>query len=350
MKAQLILENGKRFDGQMFGSLKNVAGEVVFTTGMVGYQETITDPSYAGQIVVMTFPLIGNYGINLEDCEIGKATATAIVVREKCDYPSNFRNEMNLDDFLRERGIVAIEGIDTRALTQEIRTSGCMKGVIALGEIDDNEAKALMQGVDNSNVVMQTTTDEVYTVNENGSIDVAFIDMGAKGEELYALQKRNCRVTVFPANAKAEDIEKINPALVFFSNGAGNPEDVPFAVETAKALTKKYSMCGVSLGHEVIGLALGCKIEKLKFGHHGSNQPVKDLSTGKVHITSQNHNYVISECPDDVIMTFQNVNDGTCAGIKHAQLPIQSIQFYPETAPGELDADYLFDRFLKEVR
>lgn len=350
MKAQLILENGKRFDGYAFGATKNVVGEVVFSTGMVGYQETITDSAYAGQIVIMTFPMVGNYGIILEDGESDKATALAVIVREKCDYPSNFRNEMNLEDFLCQKGICGLEGIDTRALTQEIRNSGCMKGVIAVGEIDDATIEQMMASYDNSNAVMDNTTKNTYTVNEIGSVDVAVIDMGAMGEQVKALQKRNCRVTVFPANAKAEEIEKINPQLVFVSNGPGNPEDAMYAVQTVKHLIGKYPVCGVSLGHLIIGLALGCKVEKLKFGHHGSNQPVKDMATEKVYITSQNHNYVLVDYPDTVSVTYTNVNDGSCEGIKHNEYPVQSIQFYPETAPGTLDSDFLFDRFLKEVR
>jgi len=348
MKAQLILENGKRFEGKMFGCIKNIAGEVIFTTGMVGYQQIVTDPAYAGQIVVMTFPLIGNYGINLEDSEEGNATANAIIVREKCDYPSNFRNEMNLDDFLSEQGVVGLEGIDTRALTQEIRNCGIMKGVIMLGEPDENLTKAMMDELDNTNIVAQTTVDNAYTVNENGSTDVAVIDMGAKGSIVKDLQKKGCRITVFPANAKAEEIEKINPAFVFVSNGAGNPENACETVETVKSLITKYPVCGVSMGHQIIALALGCKVQKLKFGHHGSNQPVKENATGRVHITTQNHNYIVSDVSGDVEITFTNVNDGTCAGIRHKELPVQSIQFMPGDAP--LDMGYLFDRFLKEVR
>lgn len=348
MKAQLILENGKRFEGKMFGCIKDIAGEVIFTTGMVGYQQVVTDPAYAGQIVVMTFPLIGNYGINLEDSEEGKATANAIIVREKCDYPSNFRNEMNLDDFLCEQGVVGLEGIDTRALTQEIRNEGIMKGVIMLGEPDESTVKAMMDKFDNSNAVAQTTTEKTYTVNENGNADVAVIDMGAKGSTVKDLQKKGCRITVFPANAKAEEIEKINPALVFVSNGPGNPEDAPETVATVKELAQKYPVCGISMGHQIIALALGCKVQKLKFGHHGSNQPVKETATGKVHITTQNNNYIVSDIAADVEVTFTNVNDGTCAGIRHKELPVQSIQFMPGDAP--LDTGYLFDRFLKEVR
>ena len=349
MKAQLILENGQRFTGEMFGDIKNIAGEIVFTTGMTGYQETLTDPSFCGQIVVMTFPLIGNYGINLEDNEAKHTNLKAFIVREKCDYPSNFRNEMNLSDFLREEGVVGLEGIDTRALTRVIRDYGCMNAVIMQGEPSDDEVKALMQTIDNSDVIMKTTTENVYTINENGNPHIAFIDMGAKTGILRGLEARNCKITVFPANASAEEIEKAAPDMVFLSNGPGDPLDAPGTVDTVKALIGKLPICGICMGHQIIGLALGCKTKKLKFGHHGGNHPVKDIITGKCFITSQNHNYIVSDFPDDVEEMFVNVNDGTCEGIMHKTLPIMSVQFHPEAAPGPLDTGWLFDRFLEVI-
>ena len=346
MKAQLILENGQRFTGKMFGDIKDIDGEIVFTTGMTGYQETLTDPSFCGQIVVMTFPLMGNYGINLEDNEAKHTNLKAFIVREKCDYPSNFRNEMNLSDFLREEGVVGLEGIDTRALTRVIRDYGCMNAVIMQGEPSDDEVKALMQTIDNSDVIMKTTTESVYTINENGSPHIAFIDMGAKTGILRGLEARNCKITVFPANASAEEIEKAAPDMVFLSNGPGDP---PGTVDTVKALIGKLPICGICMGHQIIGLALGCKTKKLKFGHHGGNHPVKDIITGKCFITSQNHNYIVSDFPDDVEEMFVNVNDGTCEGIMHKTLPIMSVQFHPEAAPGPLDTGWLFDRFLEVI-
>ena len=350
MRAQLILESGERFSGEMFGEIKDIVGEVVFTTGMTGYQETLTDPSYAGQIVTMTFPLIGNYGINLEDMEADKVNLTAFVVREKCDYPSNFRNEMTLDDFLKQQGVVGLSGIDTRKLTKIVRNSGVMKGVIVRGEPTDDEVRALLLSLDNSDVIMRTTTREKYILNRRGDKHVAFIDMGAKDGILRELQKRKCKITVFPANASYEEIMEVKPDLVFLSNGPGDPLDAPGTVDVVKKLIGKVPVCGICMGHQVIGLALGCKTEKLKFGHHGGNQPVKDLTTGKVYITSQNHNYIVSDLPDDVLETFINVNDGTCEGIAHKTLPVESVQFHPEAAPGPLDVGFLFDRFLKEVQ
>lgn len=350
MDAQLILENGKRFNGKMFGAVRDVVGEVVFTTGMTGYEETLTDPSYTGQIVTMTFPLIGNYGINFEDMEADKAGLTAFIVREKCDFPSNFRCEITLDDFLKQQGVVGLEGIDTRALTRVLRNHGCMKGVIMQGNPSDEEVKALMDTLDNSDVISRTTVKESYTLNENAKTNVAFIDMGAKDGILNKLEIRDCKITVFPADVKAETILNIKPDLVFISNGPGDPLDAPNTVDTVKELLGKVPICGICMGHQIIGLALGAKTKKLKFGHHGANHPVKDLTNGNVFITSQNHNYIVSDLPEDVVETFVNVNDGTCEGIAHRTLPVQSLQFHPEACPGPLDMDFLFDRFLKEVK
>lgn len=350
MKAQLILENGARFEGYMFGAERDIVGEVVFTTGMTGYQETLTDPSYAGQIVTMTFPMIGNYGINLEDMEADKVNLTAFVVREKCDFPSNFRNEMTLDDFLKQQGVVGLCGIDTRALTKILRNSGVMKGVIMKGEPTGEEVKKLMSQLDNSDVIMRTTAEEEYVLNRRGKTRVAFIDMGAKDGILRELQKRDCRITVYKADVDEKKILNDSPDLVFLSNGPGDPLDAPGTVETVKNLIGKVPVCGICMGHQIIGLALGCKTSKLKFGHHGGNQPVKDLVTGKVYITSQNHNYIVSDFPDGVHQSFVNVNDGTCEGIAHKTMPVQSVQFHPEAAPGPLDVGFLFDRFLEGVR
>ncbi len=257
---------------------------------------------------------------------------------------------MTLDDFLKQQGVVGLSGIDTRKLTKILRNSGVMKGVIVRGEPTDDEVRALLLSLDNSDVIMRTTTREKYILNRRGDKHVAFIDMGAKDGILRELQKRKCKITVFPANASYEEIMEVKPDLVFLSNGPGDPLDAPGTVDVVKKLIGKVPVCGICMGHQVIGLALGCKTEKLKFGHHGGNQPVKDLTTGKVYITSQNHNYIVSDLPDDVLETFINVNDGTCEGIAHKTLPVESVQFHPEAAPGPLDVGFLFDRFLKEVQ
>jgi carbamoyl-phosphate synthase small subunit len=334
----------------MFGDCKDITGEIVFTTNMTGYQETLTDPSYCGQIVVMTFPLIGNYGINLDDGESDHPRLKAFVVREKCDFPSNFRNEMNLDDYLMEEGIVGLEGIDTRALTRIIRDYGCMKAVIMKGEPDDEAVRTLMETLDNSKVIMECTTNEIYTLNENGSKHIAFIDMGAKTGILRDIKKRDCKITVYPANIPATVIREANPDLIFISNGPGDPQDAPGTVETIRSLIGEFPICGICMGHQIIGLALGATTSKLKFGHHGGNHPVKDLLTGTCYITSQNHNYIVSDLPEDVENMFVNVNDGTCEGIKHKSLPIMSVQFHPEASPGPLDSGWIFDRFLTLIK
>ncbi len=346
MKAELILENGARFAGELFGDIRETVGEVVFTTGMTGYQESITDPSFAGQIVTMTFPIVGNYGTNSFDMESEKASMNALVVREKCDFPSNFRCEKTIDEFLKEQGVVGLSGIDTRALTRILRNYGVMRAAIVTGEVSDEEAMRRINELDNSNVIMQTTTKRKYVYNEEGKHNVAFIDMGAKKNILRDLAARDARLTVFPANAGAEEILAGKPELVFISNGPGDPLDAPGTVDTVKQLIGKVPVYGICMGHQIIGLALGGKTKKLKFGHHGGNHPVKDHKTGRVFITSQNHNYIVSDLPEDVIETFTNVNDGTCEGIRHKTLSVESVQFHPEAAPGPLDTGFLFDRFL----
>ena len=309
MKAKLILENGMVFEGKAFGHLKDSVGEVVFTTGMTGYQEVLTDPSYYGQIVTMTYPLIGNYGINLEDMESDSPKVRGFIVREKCNLPNNFRCELELEDFLKQNKIVGLEGIDTRALTT-------------------------------------VTTKKSYTVEGKGK-HVAVIDFGIKQNILRCFKKRGCKLTVFPADTKAEDILAINPDLVFLSNGPGDPEDLPEVIENIKKIVGKKPIVGICLGHQLLGLTLGGQTAKLKFGHRGCNHPVKDLETNKVTITSQNHGYVVQTLPEDVEATHININDGTIEGMKHKKLPIFSVQFHPEASAGPQDSEYIFDKFME---
>lgn len=345
MQAELILENGARFAGELFGDEREAVGEIIFNTGMVGYQECISDPSYAGQIVAMSFPMIGNYGINSNETESKKAAMKALVVREKCDFPSNFRSEKSLDEFLKEQGVVGLSGIDTRALTRVLRDNGVMKAAIVVGDVCDSEAKARMDKLDNSDVVMRTTAKETYAYSSEGKYNVAFIDMGSKENVMQALATHGAKLTVYPADVSADEILLSKPDLVFVSNGPGNPLDVPGAVDTVRALLGKVAVSGFGMGHQIIGLALGGKTQKLKFGHHGGNQPVRETQTGKVYITSQNHNYILTDLPEGVIETFKNVNDGSCEGICHKDLRVRSVQFYPESV-GALDVGYLLDRFL----
>ncbi len=346
MNAKLILENGMVFEGNAFGYLSDSVGEVVFTTGMTGYQEVLTDPSYYGQIVTMTYPLIGNYGVNLEDVESNSPKVRGFIVREKCSFPSNFRCEMNLDDYLKQNKIVGLEGIDTRALTKVLRNNGTMKGIIVVNEIGEQDINDRIEAYSNKEAVKNVTTDKVYTIEGKGK-HVAVMDFGIKTNILRCFKKRGCKLTVFPANAKAEDILAINPDLVFLSNGPGDPQDVPESIENIKKLIGQKPIVGICLGHQLLTLALGGTTTKLKFGHRGCNHPVKDLETNKVTITSQNHGYVVETLPEEVVATHININDGTIEGMKHKTLPIFSVQFHPEASAGPHDSEYIFDKFME---
>lgn len=351
MKAQLILENGERFVGKMFGSQKDIAGEVIFVSGgVVGYQEMITDPAYAGQIVIMTFPVMGNYGINLEDVKENTEKMAAMIVREKCDEPSNFRCEMTLDDFLKKQDVVGLYGIDTRALTKTIRDNGVMKGVIVKGEPNEAEVQKLMSQLDNSDIIMRTTTKEEYIVNKGGTKKAAVIDMGSEDMIAGELAGKDYEVTVYPANVTAEKVLEGKYDVLFISDGPGDPANALGTVETVKNIIGKLPVCGVGMGHQIIGLSLGGKTEKLKFGHHGGNQPVKNVLNQDVYVTSQNHNYVVKDLPEGICQNLINVNDKTCEGILDEKLMVQSVQFQPEAAPGTLDIGFLFSGILGEER
>lgn len=346
MKARLILEDGTVFKGKAFGYLEESVGEVVFNTSMTGYGEVLTDPSYYGQIVTMTYPLIGNYGINLEDVQSRNVCVKGFIVREKSDTPNNFRNEMSLDVYLKQNKIIGLEGIDTRALTKVLRNNGTMKGIIVVDEIGEKDVNDRITAYTNKEAVKNVTTDKVYTIEGNGK-HVAVMDFGIKTNILRCFKKRGCKLTVFPANAKAEDILAINPDLVFLSNGPGDPQDVPEAIENIKKLIGKKPIVGICLGHQLLTLALGGTTTKLKFGHRGCNHPVKDLETNKVAITSQNHGYVVETLPEEVVATHININDGTIEGMKHKTLPIFSVQFHPEASAGPHDSEYIFDKFME---
>lgn len=351
MKAQLILENGMRFAGELFGAEKEAVGEVVFSTGMGGYQESLTDPSLSGQILTMTFPVVGAYGINSEDMESDKAHLNALVVREVCEFPSNFRMEMTLSEFLKKQGVVGISGIDTRALTRVLRNNGTMKGAILTGDVSDEEAMAKINAFDDSTVTKDASTKEKYIYETNGEKTCAVIDLGTKKSILDEIKQRGFSVTVFPYNAKVDDILAINPDVVFVTSGPGNPEDLSETVETVKGLVGKTMLSGICLGHLVIGMALGAKTEKMKFGHHGENHPVKARCSGKVYITTQAHGYVLTNLPDGVEQIFTNVNDGSCEGIICKDKNVISVQFHPEAKPGPKETGFIFDDLLgKEVK
>lgn len=346
MKAKLILENGVIFEGKAFGYLKESVGEVVFNTGMTGYQEVLTDPSYYGQIVTMTYPLIGNYGINLEDVESKSVKVKGFIVREQCSYPSNFRCEFQIEDYLKQNKIIGLEGIDTRALTKILRNNGTMKGIITLEDIGLQEAKLKLNNYSNKDAVKTVTSKEIYSIDGAGK-HVAIMDFGIKQNIIRNFLNRGCKVTVFPADIEAEEILKVNPDLIFLSNGPGDPEDLPDAIRNIKNLVGKKPIVGICLGHQLLALSLGGKTSKLKFGHRGCNHPVKDLESNRVHITSQNHGYVVDTLPENIEITHVNLNDGTIEGMKHKELPIYSVQFHPEACPGPKDSEYIFDKFMK---
>lgn len=346
MQAKLILENGMIFEGTSFGYLEESVGEVVFNTGMTGYEEVLTDPSYYGQIVTMTYPLIGNYGINLEDIESVAPKVKGFIVREKCDNPSNFRCEMDLQSYLKQNHIIGLEGIDTRALTKTLRNSGTMKGIIAIKELTKEEVNEKFKNFHNRNAVTSVSSKEMRIIEGTGK-HVAIIDFGIKENILRSFVTRGCKLTIFPSNTNSDKILKENPDLIFLSNGPGDPEDLQEAIQTIKELIGVKPISGICLGHQLLALSLGGTTEKLKFGHRGSNHPVKDIEENKVYITLQNHGYVVKDLPNDTIKTHISVNDGTIEGMKHKTLPIFSVQFHPEASPGPKDANNIFDKFLK---
>lgn len=345
MKAKLILENGMVFEGTAFGRLEKTVGEVVFNTGMTGYQEILTDPSYYGQIVTMTYPLIGNYGINLEDMESDSPKVKGLIVREKCEASSNFRSEMELDHYLDMHGILGLEGIDTRALTKILRNHGTMKGLITLEELSPKMVFQKLEAYDNTDAVFRVTTPKQYVLEGQGK-HVAVMDFGVKANILRHFQKRGCKLTVFPATATAEEVLAVNPDLVFLSNGPGDPADLKDIVMNVKKLIEKKPVVGICLGHQLLAIALGGTTGKLKFGHRGCNHPVKDIAKNRVYITSQNHGYHVDSLPEAALVTHRSLNDNTVEGMKHKTLPIFSVQFHPEASPGPVESSYLFDEFL----
>jgi len=368
MKALIGLEDGTVLTGESFTGPGEAVGEIVFNTSMSGYQEVLTDPSYAGQMVTMTYPLIGNYGVNDEDMESGMVYPGAFLMREYQSVPSNFRATATLAEFLQKYNILGITGIDTRKLTRIIRTVGAMKAVVSTTDLDgDSLVRRAREwvGLIGRDMVKEVSAAKPYQWLDNepcegygfaeapaGTFKVVAFDFGIKYNQLRLLAKRGCFVQVVPAKTTAEEVLALNPDGVFLSNGPGDPAGVEGVVENVRNLLGKKPVFGICLGHQILGLAYGGSTYKLKFGHRGSNQPVKDLTTGKVEITSQNHGFCVDpeSLSEDVEITHINLNDGSLEGMRHKKFPAFSVQYHPEHAPGPRDAEYLFDRFIELMR
>ena len=351
MKAFLILEDGHVFTGTSIGSEREVISEIVFNTSMTGYLEVLTDPSYAGQAVVMTYPLIGNYGICYEDMESGRPWPDGYIVRELSRLPSNFRSTDTIQNFLKKYDIPGIAGIDTRALTKILRESGTMNGMITTKEYDNlDEVLPRLKAYRTGKVVEKVTCREKSVMTRDG-YKVALLDFGAKRNIARSLYERGCEVTIYPADTKAEEIIASNPDGIMLSNGPGDPKDCgPIIDEVRKLYESDIPIFAICLGHQLMALATGADTYKLKYGHRGGNHPVKDLETGRVYISSQNHGYAVdvnSLNPAVATAAFENVNDKTNEGLKYTGKNIFNVQFHPEACPGPQDSGYLFDRFIR---
>lgn len=359
MKAILALEDGTVFEGESFGAPGETAGEVIFNTSMTGYQEVLTDPSYRGQIVAMTYPLIGNYGVNRADAESPKPQVEGFVVRALSPVASNWRKEEPLEEWLKRQGTVAIQGVDTRALTWLLREKGALKGILSTADLDGPrlvEKARRSPGLVGRDLVKEVTCGKLQPWPEapegGGRFHVVAVDCGMKRHIPEMLVKSGCRVSVAPATITSKEILGLKPDGLFLSNGPGDPEGLPYLVGAVRECVGKLPIFGICLGHQILGLALGGKTYKLKFGHHGANHPVMDLQTKRVEITAQNHGFSVD--PDSIPgrqaeMTHLNLNDKTCEGIRHRELPIFSVQYHPEASPGPHDAHYLFERFVRTM-
>jgi carbamoyl-phosphate synthase small subunit len=385
MRAILALEDGRIFEGESFAAAGTIVGEIVFNTSMTGYQEVLTDPSYRGQIVAMTYPMIGNYGVNAADAESASPHVRGFVIEELSAIPSNWRSETSLDDYLEAAGIVGIQGIDTRALTRHLRERGAMKACVSSADITAAEAVDLAQrgdGVIGMDFVREVSTSVAYEWDPEDKLsrawtivkgdrslieedemgdsfeklppvrhEIVAFDFGIKHNILRQLRQHGFRVRVVPAGTSATDVLAMNPDGIFLSNGPGDPAALSYLHETTRALIGKKPIFGICLGHQILGYAFGGKTFKLKFGHHGGNQPVKDLLTGRVAITAQNHGFAIDpdSLPSSVEITHINLNDHTVEGMRHREAPVFSVQYHPEAAPGPHDARYFFEEFAKLI-
>jgi carbamoyl-phosphate synthase small subunit len=363
-RAWLVLRDGRTFRGRPLGAVGEAAGEVIFNTAMSGYQEILTDPSYRGQIVAMTYPMIGNYGVNSEDVESRRPWANGFIVKEASSVASNFRADTGLDEYLRRHGIVGIQDIDTRALTRHLRDHGAQDGIISSVEAEPThllERARALPGLVGRDLVAEVTAAAPYTWSEGTwelsrgyvappapRFTVVAYDCGIKLNILRQLRAAACDVTVVPAATPAAEVLARKPDGVFLSNGPGDPEGVPYLIESVRGLLGRVPIFGICLGHQILGLAAGGRTYKLPFGHHGANHPVKDTTTGKVEITSQNHGFAVDPASVTALgwePTHLNLNDGTCEGLRHREWPVFSVQYHPEASPGPHDANYLFRRF-----
>ncbi len=360
-KAMLVLEDGSVYEGYTFGTEADAYGEVVFNTSMTGYQEMLTDPSYAGQIVMPTYPLIGNYGINKEDFESRKIQVRGFVVREECLEPNHYLNARTLDDFLKEYDIPGIYGVDTRAITRRLRSSGVMMGIITSDKTSEQALKELKKLPDYgaTDFARQVTTEAPYEwepeLTEESwqpSYKIVVLDCGLKYTILRMMRGHGCRVIAVPCTISASEILKLEPDGILLSPGPGNPEVLDYIVDTVRELVGKKPIMGICMGNQLIARAFGAKTFKLKFGHRGANHPVRDLADGRIHITAQNHGYATDPdtLKDGLEVSHINLNDGTVEGLRHRELPIFSIQYHSEASPGPLDSAYLFEKFLEMVR
>jgi len=366
MRAALALADGRVFYGRAFGASGEIFGEVVFNTSMAGYQEILTDPSYRGEIVTMTYPQIGNYGICAEDVESSRPHLAGFIVKEVCDFPSNWRSEMTLDAYLKEHNILGVEGIDTRALVRHIRDKGAQTGVISTVDLDAESLVAKAKAAPHivgRDLVQEVTCEKPYDWKEGvwsleagyeeasgkSHFKVVAYDFGIKRNILRNLVSKGCDVTVVPAQTPAKDVLAMKPDGVFLSNGPGDPEPITYAQENIRQLLGKVPLFGICLGHQLLSIALGGKTYKLKFGHRGGNQPVRRGEGHNVEITSQNHGFAVDagSLKDDSVISHINLNDNTVEGLQHKEYPAFSVQYHPEASPGPHDANYLFDEFIK---
>lgn len=364
MKAALVLADGTIFRGICFGATGEKVGEIVFNTAITGYQEVLTDPSYRGQIVTMTYPHIGNTGVNFEDNESVQPFLSGFIVKEYCPHPSNWRTDQSLDGFLKTHGIIGIHGIDTRKLTRNLRETGAKKGIISTEDLDHESLMRKVRqypDIEGLDLVKEVTCSEPYDWDEgtwrwNASpskpeprFRVAAYDFGIKQNILRLLVDSGAKVKVFPASTSSDEILRFNPDGIFLSNGPGDPEGVPYVIENVRNLIGKKPIFGICLGHQILGLAMGGKTYKLTFGHHGANHPVRRIATGHVEITSQNHNFAVQaeSVEPECEITHINLNDQTVEGMVHKKYPVFAIQYHPEASPGPHDSRYLFKRFIR---